>query len=322
MSALKRLKIAPEDTNKGCSISVHQEQTKDAFGFKWAKRDTYDSPIAQQNMKRWLLERYCNNDQGKLDEWFEGGGKLILDAGCGVAYSAMLLFGDHLIKNDYLGVDISSAVEIGRVRFNEAGYPGDFLQRSLLDLEDIPDGSIDLIFSEGVLHHTDDTEQAVRYLARKVRDGGRFLFYVYAKKAVVREFTDDFIREQLRQLSDEEAWKALEPLSKLGVALGELNVELDVPEDIPYLGIKKGKFDLQRFFYWNICKLYYRPEYNLDEMNHINFDWFRPLNCHRHTPEEVRNWCETSGMTIEHMNVQESGITIVAHKTKKDLLHK
>jgi SAM-dependent methyltransferase len=228
----------------------------------------------------------------------------------------MLLFGDHLRHHDYIGADISDAADVARVRFSEAGYPGTFLKRDLLDLP-LDDGSVDLIFSEGVLHHTDSTEGALKSLASKLRGGGRFLFYVYAKKGVIREFTDDAIRESLRKMTDEEAWAALEPLSKLGIALGELDVELTVPEDIPYLGIKAGPINLQRFVYWNICKMFYRPDFTLDEMNHVNFDWFRPLNAHRQTPEEVSTWCSEAGLEIEHMDVQESGITVVARKGSK-----
>lgn len=243
----------------------------------------------------------------------EGESKIILDAGCGSGYSALLFFGEHLNRHEYLGVDISSAVDIAKLHFEDKGYPGDFLQVSLLDLP-IKDESIDLIFSEGVLHHTDNTGESIKYLATKLKSGGRFLFYVYAKKAVVREFTDDRIRQQLQDMTDEEAWEVLKPLTKLGIVLGELDTEIDVPEDIPFLGIQKGKIDLQRFFYWNICKLYYRPEFSLEEMNHINFDWFRPLNCHRHTKEEVMAYCKNANLIIEHMNVQESGITVVAKK--------
>ena len=115
-------------------------------------------------------------------------------------------------------------------------------------------------------------------------------------------------------MSDEQAWKALEPLTRLGIALGKLGVEIDIPEDIPMLGIKKGKQDLQRFVYWNVCKLYYRPEFSEDEMNHINFDWYRPLNCHRHTPEELRQYIADAGMAIERMKAEEAGITVVAIK--------
>jgi len=180
----------------------------------------------------------------------------------------------------------------------------------------IPDASVDLVFSEGVLHHTDRTEEAIDALARKLKVGGRFAFYVYAKKAAIREFTDDYIRGQLQGMSEDEAWRALEPLTKLGIALGELDVEINVPEGIPLLGIKKGKLDLQRFVYWNICKLYYRADFNLEEMNHINFDWYRPLNCHRHTPQELEKYVAEAGMSIERMKVEEAGMTVVAIKVK------
>jgi hypothetical protein len=141
-----------------------------------------------------------------------------------------------------------------------------------------------------------------------------FLFYVYAKKAVIREFVDDHVRLELNKFSDDEAWEQLKPLTKLGIELGKIKEKIEVPEDIPYLGIKKGTYDLQRFFYWNIFKAYYREEYTLEEMNHLNFDWYRPLNCQRHTKEEILQYCEEAGLDIEHMNTQEAGFTIVARK--------
>jgi arsenite methyltransferase len=314
MSALERLGVSIETIRQlKQQYSEKQAQTKDTFAFKWSKRDTYESEALKKNTTEWLFERYCNNNLELLDKWLAGGGKLILDAGCGAAYSALLFFKDHLLKNDYLGVDISNAVEIAQQRFKEQGYPGDFLQTSLMDIP-IPDESIDLIYSEGVLHHTDNTKNSIAYLATKLKKGGMFLFYVYAKKAVIREFTDDHVRQALSSMSDEEAWQALKPLSKLGIALGELGIDIEVPEDIPFLGIKRGKQDLQRFFYWNICKLFYRPEYHLDEMNHINFDWFRPLNCHRHTKEEIEEYCARAGLSIESIKVEEAGITTAALK--------
>jgi arsenite methyltransferase len=309
--ALERLGLRSESDSSDYSES--QDQTKTAFGFKWSRRDTYESDAVQESTRRWLFQRYCGGEPDLLAQWLSGGRKIIVDAGCGAGFAGILLFGEHLRNHDYLGIDISDAADVARERFAERGYPGDFLKVSLLDAP-LPDGSVDLILSEGVLHHTDSTETALKHLATKLKRGGRFLFYVYAKKAVVREFTDDYVRDKLAPLSDEDAWTALEPLTKLGIALGELGVEVDVPEDIPFLGIKAGKIDIQRFFYWNVCKLYYRPEWSFDEMNHVNFDWFRPLNCHRQTPEEVSQWCSEAGLTIERMDVQEAGITVVARK--------
>jgi SAM-dependent methyltransferase len=314
MSAIQRLGIDRESCSKTeTPVSTSQLQTRNAFGFKWARRDTYESKAVKDASRNWLFDRYCGGDPLLLSGWLEGGRKIILDAGCGSGFSALFFFGDHLKDHDYLGVDISDAVEIAAERFRDHGYPGDFLQCNLLELP-IPDESIDLIFAEGVLHHTDSTERALKSLAGKLKPGGRFLFYVYAKKAVIREFTDDYIRDQIKGLTDGDAWCALEPLTKLGIALGEKDCEIDIPEDIPFLGIKKGRVSLQRLFYWNICKLYYRPDWTMDEMNHVNFDWFRPANCLRQTPEEVKTWTSEAGLVIEKMDIQDAGITVVALK--------
>ena len=50
-------------------------------------------------------------------------------------------------------------------------------------------------------------------------------------------------------------------------------------------------------------------------MNQITLDWFRPLDCNRHTPEMVAGFCGRASLEIEHFNVQESGITVVARKS-------
>lgn len=312
MPALKKLGIE-EKRFQRASYSDNQEQTKKTFGFKWAIRESYDSDAAKKRVRDWLIERYCVNKPEAVKGWLAGGDKIILDAGCGSGLSALLLFGKELNNNHYLGVDISDSVGVAEERFKEEGIEGDFLQASILDLP-FADGSVDIIFSEGVLHHTDSTEGALIYLSRKLKKDGIFMFYVYARKSVIREFTDDYIREQLKPMTDEEAWEALKPLTKLGQELGRLNVKLNVPDDIPFLGIKKGETDLQRFVYWNIFKAYYRPEYNLDEMNHLNFDWFRPLNCRRHTEDEIREYCRKADLEIELFNIQEAGFTVIARK--------
>jgi SAM-dependent methyltransferase len=295
------------------SQSDKQKQTEETFAFKWKKRETYESPSMQAEWKRWLFEKYFDGESARLEQMLEGR-KGILDAGCGSGGSGYLLFGEYLKNHEYIGVDISDAVFVAKQRFEELGIHGTFEK---CDLNSIPDslGRFDIIFSEGVLHHTDSVEQSINTLSQRLKDGGKFLFYVYVKKAPIREYTDDLIRESLASLDNEEAWKALEPLTKLGKTLGELNIEIDVDEDIPYLGIEKGRHNLQRLFYYKICKAYYRPDYSIDEMNHINFDWFRPQNCHRHSPEEIQEFCSKAGLTIQRLHVSESGISVIAVKS-------
>jgi arsenite methyltransferase len=135
MGALRRLRVSLSSVLQK-TTSRTQEQTRDAFGFKWAKRETYDSAAVQSANRQWLLDRYFEGDIQKLHELLDGAErKIILDAGCGSGFSALLLFGELLRKHDYLGVDISSAVEVARVRFSEREIPGDFLNSRMIMCE-------------------------------------------------------------------------------------------------------------------------------------------------------------------------------------------
>ncbi len=115
-------------------------------------------------------------------------------------------------------------------------------------------------------------------------------------------------------MSVEQAWAAMLPLTKLGERLGDLNLEIDVPEGIDLLEIGPGRIDLQHLFYWHICKTYYSPDMSLQEMNHVNLDWHLPANAHRQTREQARGWCHKADLSIEYEYVQESGITIMTRK--------
>ncbi len=294
------------------TLSTDQDQTADSFGFKWNKEDLFDQAEYLASVRSWLIERYGEIETAPW--WADYGPQpLILDAGCGAGMSAIELFQDRLGSSRYLGVDVSSAVDVARDRFGKRGLGGGFVQ---CDLNSIPLGhaSVDIAFSEGVLHHTDSTADAFAAVARHIKPGGRFLFYVYAKKGPVREFTDDYLRDQLKSLPVQEAWDAVLPLTQLGKILGELDIEIDVPEDIALLDIPKGKIDLQRLFYWHVCKAFYRPDWSVQQMNSVNYDWFAPTNAHRHTPEEVRSWCADAAMTIERQIVEPAGITVIARK--------
>jgi arsenite methyltransferase len=292
--------------------SSAQQQTSDVFGHKWAIRDDFDSEASRAHMRSWLIERY--GDVENAQWWSEYGGEpSVLDAGCGAGFSALELFGARLQRVKYTGVDISSAYAVAKARFAERGFTGDFMQGDILDLP-FPDETFDVAFSEGVLHHTDSTRNALLAVARKIRKGGRFLFYVYRKKGPIREFTDDYIREKLQHMSPDDALKALYPLTKLGEALGRLNVDVTVTDAINILGIPAGKINLQRLFYWHFCKMFYRPELTIGEMNLINFDWYAPKNAHRQTLGEVLSWCQEAGLKTERVVEQEAGITVSAVK--------
>jgi SAM-dependent methyltransferase len=293
-------------------LSPAQSQTEETFGFKWKMRETFESEASLAGMRKWLVERY--GDVARSDWLAEHGeGPLMIDAGCGASMSALELFGEALPRLRYLGVDVSEAIDVAADRFAERGYQAGFIQADISNLP-FPQSSVDLIFSEGVLHHTDSTKNALGALARLLKPGGRFLFYVYQKKGPIREFTDDYVRDKLQVMSPQQAWEAVEPLTQLGIALGELDAEIEIEKPIELLGIPAGKIDVQRLFYWHVAKAFYRPDLSFDEMNHINYDWYAPANAHRQSRDEVRAWCAEFGLAIEREVIEDAGIAVVARK--------
>jgi arsenite methyltransferase len=293
-------------------VSADQAQTAETFGFKWHQLETFESDTAVQRSRDWLIERYGDVAAAAWWDDYEQP-PVLLDAGCGAALSSLALFGSRLLSVRYVGADISHAVDVAVERCADHGVTGAFLQDDLTALPLRP-GSVDVLFSEGVLHHTDSTRDSLLSLASLLAAGGRFLFYVYRRKGPIREFTDDYIRSQLQDLSPEAAWKAVEPLTRLGIALGELGAEIEVPEDVELLDIPAGRYDVQRLFYWHVAKAFHHPDLTFDELNHINYDWYAPANAHRQTPEEVRAWCAEAGLAIEREHVEEAGITVIARR--------
>ena len=288
-----------------------QAQTRDVFAFKWSKQDTYQSKNLTEAQIAWLDSRYGGKDllqhhgHSGTDKMF------VLDAGMGAGFTAKLIFRDNWHQIRLVGADISTAVDIAAREIAPLARESFFIQCDLMHLP-FRERSFDIVMSEGVIHHTPSTRDALLALARQVKPGGILALYVYAKKAPIREYTDDYIRSIVSEMPPEQAWEMLESLTKFGIALGELKTEIEIPEDVALLGIPKGKIDIQRLFYWAICKAYYRPEFSFDEMNHINFDWFTPKYAHRQTPDEVIAWCGEAGLTVEHLKVEEAGITVVA----------
>lgn len=290
-----------------------QGQTQDSFAFKWAKTETYDSPESKNAALQWYLKKY---GFGSADEWtsFYNSRRRILDVGCGSGFSASLWLNSPLWTGAalYVGADISTAVDVALQRLGHLPNV-QFVQANALQLP-FRDAVFDTIFSEGVLHHTPSTRAALLSAARVLAPGGQFHFYVYKKKAPLREFADDHVRNELARLSNEEAWEAMRSLTELGKRLAEMRQTLELPRDIGVLGLKKGTYDLQRFIYNNVAKVFWNPQLSFEENVHVNFDWYRPAYAHRQTPEDVRAWCGEARLEINRMEVDDSGITVIAIK--------
>ena len=292
-----------------------QKQTAESFGYKWGRRDSYSSPEMRSAVRGWLHKKYFDESIAQKHTVLKKNQKKrILDAGCGAGLSFLALFDDCIEGNFYTGVDISSAVELCRENFQSSGLDGRFIRQDIFALDFPEMGSFDLIFSEGVMHHTPSVANAIKKLSMFLSKEGRFLFYIYKKKAPLREFCDDFIRERLSRMSDDESWRAISQITELGELLSNLGITINIPRDINLLEIPAGQHDIQRFFYNYVFKCYINPNLTFAESNHVNFDWYRPSLCHRHTADEVDGFLEDAGLTAVRLFEDESGISVIATK--------
>lgn len=289
-----------------------QLQTSATFGYKWGRRESYEDEAAISTYRRWLVKKYGFGSVGAWASYFDGRER-ILDVGCGSGYSSALWLEDPAWKGRamWVGVDISDAIDVARERLGKVANTH-FVQADALSMPFAP-RSFDTIFSEGVLHHTPSTRAALLACARLLAPRGDFHFYVYRKKAPIREFTDDHVREALAGMTNAEAWEAMRPLTKLARDLSRLGASLEV-DDIPVLGIKAGHYDVQRLIYWNFAKLFWNETYPFEANLHVNFDWYRPHYANRQTADEVRTWCADAGLRIDRFHEEESGFSVIASK--------
>src|ERR1041385_1659202 len=108
-------------------------------------------------------------------------GAHLLEIGCGMGSDLVQFARGGAICT---GVDITPrSIEIARHRFALYGQPGNF---AVADAEHLPfsDESFDVVYSNGVLHHTPDTAAAVRELHRVLRPGGTARVMLYHRQSL------------------------------------------------------------------------------------------------------------------------------------------
>jgi SAM-dependent methyltransferase len=114
----------------------------------------------------------------RFESW---AGRDVLEAGCGIATDGM-----RFVRAGarYTGVDFSpTALALARRRLELERGSAAFVQASITDLP-FADGSFDLVYSNGVIHHLPDTARAIREFHRVLRPGGTALVMVYNRRSL------------------------------------------------------------------------------------------------------------------------------------------
>jgi SAM-dependent methyltransferase len=281
--------------------------TARTFSEKWRRNP--DLAFAQtlderSEISRWILTRNGFENGRDLAAYLKDK-RRILDAGCGNGRVTALLQRYAPESSQLLGVDLNSA---DVARENLAGLPNVSVHEGDLlgDLSAL--GEFDFIYCQEVLHHTGDPKGGLVNLASRLAPGGEIAIYVYRRKAPVREFTDDYLRERLSSLPYEEAMGVCRSIAELGRALSELRATVRVPA-IELLEIEEGEYDVQRLIYHFFMKCFWNDELDPEANAAINYDWYHPNISSRHTVKEVRDWFTAARLEIVHEHIDQYGIT-------------
>ena len=285
-------------------------RTEDAFSAKWKSHHTnHHAKDWIEWQKNWFLDRF-DFKSIKLFNTFLKPQKLILDAGTGIGNSAKLLSINK--TSTVFGIDASDSIDFAYKKYGKSPNIH-FIQA---DIRQLPfrKSFFNYILSDQVLHHTKNTETSFKYLTKFLKKNGHISIYVYNKKAPMREYADDFIREKTIKMSISECTQFSKDMAILGKSLSKLKKKIIIPRDIPLLGIKSGTYDVQRFIYWNFLKCFWDESDNLERSIGVNFDWYYPKFAYRHTPKEVKKWYRDVKLKISSFKETESGISVTGKK--------
>ena len=285
------------------SQSLNQQQTNDAFSDKWSSYvESKEKERLYQFQREWYLTLYGFASEDELREHLSGC-QTIFDAGCGLGYKAAWLaeLAPHALV---VGMDFSTAARQAAETYSSQSNLF-FVQGDIADTG-FHGGVFDYVNCDQVIMHTENPEATFAELTRiSRRPNGEIACYFYAKKALPRELLDDHFRTACSELSREELWQMSEQLTELGKRLTALNISIDSPE-IPSLGIKGGKQDIQRFIYWNVLKCVGNEELGDETSVVTNYDWYSPSNARRFSEEEVHALAEENGLNETYFHAEEA----------------
>jgi SAM-dependent methyltransferase len=233
--------------------------------------------------------------------------KTILDAGCGNGRVTALLAMNATLDAKITGIDLTAA-DVAAENLHGIKNTSFYTKDLMEDNSDL--GKFDFIYCQEVLHHTNNPFQSFSNLVKyNLSEKGTIAIYVYKKKAPVREFTDDFIRDKIANMPYEEVMKHCDQITKFSKNISEQKQEFYCPE-IELLGIPAGNYTPQRFMYHFFMKCFWNEELDFEQNSAINYDWYHPQNCTRHSMDEVKGWFTANPLKITHAYEDFYGITM------------
>lgn len=297
-----------------------KNQVTKSFNYKWKRMDAGrrygQSPEEFQVVLKQLVSILGVKNPDELRTLY-GDGMRILDAGCGTAW-AEDLFNPNPKTNLYAVDKAEDAIAVAQERL-ESVKNVTILHADLFDLP-FEKEFFDIIFANGVIHHTPDAEKCFKVLCEHLKPGGLIGIYIYCVKPTLRELADKEIRKVTTEMSFEGCTQFSEQMSHLGRSFNRLNAEVVIDIDVPLLGIKVGKYPLQKFLYDHFIKCFWNDSLGMEYSTMVNFDWYSPKDASHHTKDEVEAWFKDNNISdikfVQPVGFEHSGYFVSGRKNK------
>jgi ubiquinone/menaquinone biosynthesis C-methylase UbiE len=114
-------------------------------------------------------------------------GKKVLEIGCGVGIDSLQF---ARAGADLTAIDLTpNAIKLARQNLEVHGYQATFINANAEAL-DFPDNHFDVVYSNGVLHHTPRPEKAIAEVLRVLKPGGEAVILLYKKHSWMHLLTN------------------------------------------------------------------------------------------------------------------------------------
>jgi SAM-dependent methyltransferase/uncharacterized protein YbaR (Trm112 family) len=280
-------------------------QVKNSFSKKWTSWQKFN-PWYVQFFDDWFRRKVGIASKKEFSKYFKNM-RYMLDAGTGIGPKVETMC--RLSPGEVFGIDVSDSVEAAYR--NTRRFPNAHIIKADLFAPPFKKNLFDFIICDGVIHHTPDPRKGFSVLSRYLAQQGIFSLHVYKKMGPIREFTDDFIRAYSAGLDFKQCYRFCSDFTKFGRALAQSKIKINIPANIPLLQIKKGKYDLQRFIYYNLFQCFWNENLSFKENNLVNLDWFHPVCASRHTEQEISGWFKAAKLKqIKSFKANDSGVSM------------
>lgn len=254
------------------------EKTRDSFSWEWARY-----PGALPEDESVFLE------ETQLSRSLFAG-KLVLDAGCGMGRYARVALS---LGAEVIALDLSESLR--RLAAVAPEHPKLHVVQGDLLNPPFKKAIFDVVYSQGVLHHTSDTRKAFDAVAPLVKPGGYLSVWLYGKAGRFEDFATNPLRPGREWIAKRRrlAWAIVGTRHVISDFIRFFTTRLPAP--IVYAlcfplaalglvpGVKYLTFSVHRDFMVRVIE---------------NFDWISPPYQYHHTKEELSGWFEAAGFAV------------------------